>query len=44
MKLYERDYYKFSESALVDDISLVDWQGLEYEADHKKCLSPFIEY
>jgi len=45
IKLYKRDYSKFSESILVDEISSVDWQVLSNMSQtHQKCLSLFIEY
>ena len=43
-KLYKRDYSSFSETALVDDISSVDWQFLlQGEADPSRMFDSFYK-
>ena len=43
-KLYKRDYSNFSETALVDDISSVDWQFLlQGEADPSRMFDSFYK-
>ena len=42
IKLYKRDYSKFSESVLVDEISSIDWQVLfQHESDPSKMFESF---